>query len=113
MHPAVSRVFHRAGFSESRFFRVHVFLSPGFYWFQVFQGPGLSEFRFFWLQVFQGPGFSGSGSRVRVQGLSPGFRSSLDSQAPVIGTCIVLIVLFIDAQALVVIIYTGDHRIIY
>ena len=52
-------------FSQSRFFRV-----------QVFQGPGFSESRFFWVQVFQSPGFSGSGSRVRVQGLGPGFRSS-------------------------------------
>ena len=30
----------------------------------------------FMSQVFQGPGFSGSGSRVKVQGLGPGFTSS-------------------------------------
>ena len=30
---------------------------------------------FFMSQVFQGPGFSGSESRVQVQGLGPGFRS--------------------------------------
>ena len=52
------------GFSGSRFFRV-----------QVFQGPGFSGPRFFRVQVFQGPG-PGSRSRVRVQGLGPGFRSS-------------------------------------
>ena len=47
LHPAVSRVFRSSGFSESRFFRV---------------------------QVFQGSGFSDSGSRVRVQVLSPGLE---------------------------------------
>ena len=68
LHPAVFhlhfrvQVFLGPGFSESRFFRVHVFLGPGF-----------SGSRFF---RFQGPGFSGSRSRVRVQGLGPGFRSS-------------------------------------
>ena len=32
--------------------------------------------KFVMAQVFQGPGFFGSGSRVQVQGLGPGFRSS-------------------------------------
>ena len=35
---------------------------------------------FFRIQVFQGPGFSGSGSRVRVQG--PGFGSKVRVQGP-------------------------------
>ena len=67
LHPAVSRVFHSAGFSESRFFRVQVFQSLGFsesrfFRVQVFQGPDFSESRFFRVQIFQGPG-PGSGSR--------------------------------------------------
>ena len=37
--------------------------------------PGFSGSMFFRVQVFQGPGFSGSGSRVCVQGSGPGFRS--------------------------------------
>ena len=49
---------------------------PPFSLSRFFQGPGFSEFRFFRVQVFYGPGFSGSGSRVLVQGLDPGFRSS-------------------------------------
>ena len=52
-------------FSGSRFFKVQVFLSPGF-----------SGSKFFRVLVFQGQGFSGTGSRVRVQGLGPGFRSN-------------------------------------
>ena len=38
--------------------------------------PRFSWSRFFRIQVFVGPGFSGSG--FRVQGLGPGFRSSRD-----------------------------------
>ena len=59
-------------FSESMFFRVQVFQSPGF--------SGSSLFR---VQVFQGPGFLGSRfCRVQIfcvqvfQGPGPGFRSS-------------------------------------
>ena len=55
MHPAVSRVFYSADFSESRYFRV-----------QVFQGPHFSESRLSWVQVFQGPG------------LGPDFRRNLE-----------------------------------
>ena len=51
------------------FFWIQLF--PTFFIVQVFSGS-----RFFRVQVFQGPGFSGSGSRVLVQGLDPGFRSS-------------------------------------
>ena len=59
----IVQVFQSSSFSGSRFFRV-----------QDFQGPGFSESRFFRVCV-QGPS-SGSWSRVRVQGLGPGFRSS-------------------------------------
>ena len=38
--------------------------------------PRFSWVKFLRVQVFQGPDFSGSGSRVKVQSLSPGFRSS-------------------------------------
>ena len=66
------------GFSGSRLFRVRVFQSPGFsgsrfFRVQVFQSPGFSGSRFSRVQVFQGPG---PGSRSRVQGPNPGFRSS-------------------------------------
>ena len=60
LHPVVSRVFHSSEFSESTFFRIQVFLSPGF------SGPGFSESRFFWVHVSQGPD-PGSGSRVWAQ----------------------------------------------
>ena len=44
----------------------------------VFQDPGFSESRFFRVQLIQGPDFSGSRFfRVQVQGLGPGFTSSL------------------------------------
>ena len=64
-HFSTSSSFPR--FSGSRFFKV-----------QVFQSSGFSGSRFFRLQVFLSPGFSGSRFfTVRVQGLGPGFRSSL------------------------------------
>ena len=57
------------------FFCIQLF--PAFFIVQVFQGPGFSESMFFRVQVFLSPGFFGSRFfRVRVQGLSPGFRSS-------------------------------------
>ena len=56
------------------FFYIQLF--PTFSIVQVFSGS-----RFFRVQVFQGPGFLGSRFfRVRVQGLGPGFRSSLFSE---------------------------------
>ena len=59
--------FSLSRFSESRFFRIQVFLSPGF-----------SVSRFFRVQVFLAPGFSRPRFfRVRVQGLGLGFRNSL------------------------------------
>ena len=42
----------------------------------VFHGPGFARSRFCRVQFFQGPDFSESGSRVQVQALSQGFRSS-------------------------------------
>ena len=80
LHPAVSHVFQGPGFSGSRIFRVQVFQGPGFSWsrsfrVQAFQGLAFSGSRFFRFQAFLGPGFSVSGSRVQVQGPSPGFRS--------------------------------------
>ena len=45
---------------------------------QVFLGPGFPGSRISYIQVFQGPG---SGSRVRVQGLGPGFRSSRNNES--------------------------------
>ena len=68
--PYLFHVFQDSYFSGSRFFRVQVFQIPGF------SGSRFSESRFFRVLVFQGPGFLGSGSRVRVQGPGPGFRSS-------------------------------------
>ena len=54
-------------FSESMFFRIQVFQSPDF--------SGSSLFR---VQIFQGLGFLGSRFFwVQVQGLGPGFTSSL------------------------------------
>ena len=44
--------------------------------FPVFHEPGFSGITFFRVKVFQGLAFSGYGSRVQVQGLSPGFRRS-------------------------------------
>ena len=72
--------FQGPGFSGFRFFRVQIFQGPGFSWsrsfrVQVFQGLAFSGSRFFRFQAFLGPGFSVSGSRVQVQGPSPGFRS--------------------------------------
>ena len=75
--------FSLSRFSESRFFRIQVFLGPGFsgsrfFWVQVFLCPGFSGSRFFRVQVFLAPGFSRSRFfRVWVQGLGLGFRSSL------------------------------------
>ena len=45
----------------------------------VFQGLCFSKYRFFWVQDFLHPGFPGS--RVRVQGLGPGFRSSRNNES--------------------------------
>ena len=71
------------GFSGFRFFRVQVFLSPGF-----------SGSRFFRVQVFEGPGISGFGSRVRVQGLVPCFRSSGLSLVLTIDFCYLQLIFF-------------------
>ena len=51
----------------------HNSLKSGIFFNRIFI-PGFSGSRFFRVQVFQGPGFSGS--RSRVQGPGPGFRSS-------------------------------------
>ena len=53
-------------FSWIRFFRVQIFLSPGFL-----------ERRYFSVQVFPDPGFSGSRSRVWVQVLEAALCQSL------------------------------------
>ena len=67
LYAAVSHIFQGPDFSRSRFFRV-----------RVFQGPSFSGSSFFRVQVSQGLGCSGSSFfKVRVQGLGPGFRSSL------------------------------------
>ena len=47
LHPAVSRVFLRPGFSESWFFRVQVSLG------QVFQGPDPGSESRVWVQVLE------------------------------------------------------------
>ena len=62
-------------FIKHNYLKSDIFLIP--YLFHVFQHPCFSGSMFFWVQVFQGSGFSGFGSRVQVQGLGPGFRSSL------------------------------------
>ena len=60
-------------FSWSMFFRVHVFQSTGF------SGSRFSRVQDFLHPGFLRPGFPGS--RVRVQGLGPGFRSSRNNES--------------------------------
>ena len=57
-------------FIKHNYLKSDIFFNPIFI-------PCFSGSMFFWVQVFQGSGFSGFGSRVQVQGLGPGFRSSL------------------------------------
>ena len=57
-------------FIKHNYLKSDIFFNPIFI-------PCFSASMFFRVQVFQGSGFSGFGSRVQVQGLGPGFRSSL------------------------------------
>ena len=69
-------------------------LLPTFFIVQNFQGPDFSESRFFRVRVFLRPGFSGSGSRVRVQGPGPCFRCSRLSLVFTIDFCYLQLIFF-------------------